>query len=141
MVFTNGCIIDKRSNSGAPTIERLQLLPLLNVDELDPNRRGLIRKDDLQPPEPLYLGTVDMGSGEWDAYVVLRDLYAVLVSMIGEREMVDHSVELGSDEGDPYRLHINGDEAERVYSMADETLEKLHQKIAMFWIGKQLIDG
>lgn len=132
LLLTADCQLDKRTRSGQTKIRTLQFAPLQNVEDLDQNRRALIRRDGLQPPNPFYLGEVDTGAGEWEAFVLLDEIYAVPIESVGAAEMVDHSEEM-EDEDDAWRLHLV--DVKRLYSLHDSRRDLLHDKITAFWTG------
>lgn len=133
LLVTHGCQLDKRSRSGTPQIKNLQFLPLLDVEEADTNRQAVLRRDDLQPPEVMYLGEMP---GGWEAYVGLSEMYTMPAAFFEPRLEV-FAGDPRADAEDPNHLVLDAHDR-RLGRLSGERLRCLYDKMALFWMRMEL---
>ena len=80
MLVSNDCALDKKTRSGQATIKKLSFLPLRSAAALPADRAALLRRDEIQPYEALYLGRVP-SAGE--AYVMVSEVYTLPAEYFG----------------------------------------------------------
>lgn len=129
LLMTHGCALDKQTNAGRPTIERLTFLRLRSVDALPDDRAKMLRSTatELMPYETLYLGMLPK-IGE--SYVLVSDPYFVPGDYFGpDIQNFDDSHDAGR------RLAITQNDS-RSHRLSDEAVELLHAKWIAFWTRK-----
>ena len=127
MLATHGCVLDKATGSGRSTIERLQFLPLLALGQQDRNRQALLRREQINPAEAMFVGTVP---GIGDAFFLLSEIYWLPATWF-DPELLLYEEHPDAEEGSRYlTARRNGD---RLGRLEDERIDLLHQKMRAFW--------
>lgn len=130
LLITHGCVLDKKTRSGALTIERLHFLQLQNVAAQDANKRALLRSKarTIEPSEVLYVGDVP-GLG-FEAFVVLSEPVTVPAQRFRPT-----LVDVPGDGGDVVDRRFAGDGGghDRVARLSDRHVELLKDKMNAFW--------
>jgi hypothetical protein len=124
LLVTHDCALDK-TRSGLPTINRLNFLPLLSFNLLDPNRKGLLKRRRIEPFEALYVGQIDEFG---EAYCVLSEMYPLPAEYFEPviRGFVDPS---GNDQ--QYLVATENDT--RVGRLESSDLALLRDKLNAYW--------
>ncbi len=136
MLVTHDCAMDKATNAGAMTVERLAFVRLRSVDALPKQRADLLRSraHERQPYEAQYLGHVPT-LGEM--YVLVSDPYFVPIHHFGGllREFD------GPDrDGDRVNFLVATTNDSRVASLADTHLELFRDKWNIQWTRRMPAD-
>lgn len=127
VLATHGCVLDKATRSGQSTIERLQFLPLLALATQDRNRQALLRREEVNPAEAIFVGDVP-GIGE--AYCLLSEIYWLPARWF-DPELVSFDGHPDAEEGTKYLTARSG--GTRLGRLEDERVSILHQKMRAFW--------
>jgi len=130
LLVTHGCDLDKpqgRADDAPPRVERLQFLPLRDLDRQDQNRQNLLRRHELSPAEAIHVGPV---SGVGDAFGVLSEMFYLPAGFFG-LSLIGFP---GHPEAEQGKRHLvasrHGNRAGRLGP--DEAL-LLRQKMAAYW--------
>jgi hypothetical protein len=127
LLATHGCALDKATRSGQSTIERLQFLPLLALAQQDRNRQTLLRREEINPPEAVFVGDVP---GIGNAFCLLSEMYWLPARWF-DPELVSYDDHPDAEEGTRYLTAHSG--GTRLGRLEDERLSLLHQKMRAFW--------
>jgi hypothetical protein len=120
-----------KATRGVPRIERLNFLPLLAVEAATPDRRGLLRRGQLQPFEAYYLGDVpELG----ESYTLLSEAYALPANFFGPtlKSFEGHP---SADDDTPHYLVASKNDS-RLVRLGEGQLELLWDKLNAFWTRK-----
>lgn len=130
--MTHGCALDKKTNSGKITIERLSFLRIRSVGALPRERANLLRgaKGQIQPYEALYLGTL---AGIGESYTLVSDPYFVPAEFFGP-ELSDYPTVDGS--ASERLLTITKNDS-RTLRLSEDSIDLLHAKWIAFWTRRQ----
>ena len=126
LLLTHDCNLDKARPGSQVRIERLQFLPLADMSVLDRSRQGLLRKEELNPPEAFFVGQV----GRIEAFVLLSEAFWLPASYFALRleAFADHP------EAEPEaRRLVAGRHGNRLGQIEAHRRALLHQKIVAFW--------
>lgn len=128
LLITHGCTIDKASNSGRSTNKHLHFLPLISVAQQDPGRQDVLRRNELQPYDVLYLG--DCGDPLEESFVSLGEVYYLPVAMF-DTDLATWPDHAEAEEGIRYCTPRRN--ADRVGRLDDDQLELFLKKMNIFW--------
>ena len=127
LLATHGCDLDKATGSGRSKIERLQFMPLLALSQQDRNRQALLRREQINPPEAMFVGSVPSIG---DAFCLLSEMYWLPARWF-DPELISYDDHPDAEEGSRYlTARHNGD---RLGRLEDERVHLLHQKMRAFW--------
>ena len=126
LLITHDCDLDKPKGS-VPRIERLQFLPLRDLQQQDADHQRLARLPQVSPPEPIYVGDV---AGIGEAFGLLGESYYVPAGFfaLALQEFPEHPE---AESGKPHlvaRRHGN-----RVGLLEADAVELMQRKIATFY--------
>ena len=127
LLVTHGCSLDKATRSGQSRVERLQFLPLLALAQQDRNRQELLRREQINPAEAMFVGDVP-GIGE--AFCLLSELYWLPASLF-DPTLVPYDDHPDAERGSKYLTAHGG--GTRLGRLEDERISLLHQKMRAFW--------
>jgi hypothetical protein len=127
LVFTHDCALDKRRGQGSPSIERVQLLPVRDVESQDANRQKLLRDNNVRPYEALYLGSL----GDWEGFVALGELYTVPAGYF-EPELRPFPGHPEDPDEEPHLVF--GRHGDRLGRIELDQLALLYEKVLAFWL-------
>lgn len=130
LLVTHDCDLDKpkgRAADAPPRIERLQLLPLRDLDAQPKDRRDLLRRHELSPPEAIHIGHV---AGVGDAFGLFSEMFYLpaaffVLSLI---EFPDHPAAESGKRHCVATRHGN-----RAGRLTSDHLELMRRKMAAFW--------
>jgi hypothetical protein len=126
LLVTHGCVLDKATGSGRSKIERLQFLPLLALSQQDGSRQALLRREQINPAEAMFVGPVPSIG---DAFCVLSEMYWLPATWF-DPELISYE-HPDAEEGSRYlTARRNGG---RLGRLEDERVHLLHQKMRAFW--------
>jgi hypothetical protein len=127
LLMTHGCDLDKPTSKGQPRIERLQFLPLRDLNRQTPDRQRLARARSVAPPEVVYVGQVD---GVGDAFGLLSEMYA-LPSVYFQLALIEFADDPRAEPGKGHL--VAGRHGTRMGRLPTEDIDLLHRKVAAFW--------
>jgi hypothetical protein len=137
LLITENCQLDKRTNSGKLRPgQKLQFVPLGNIDDLGPDRRTRLLDGDINPPEAVYAGEVE---GQHLAGL-LSALYPLPAADLGcePKDFAGHG-DLEEDDS-TWRLTVPDDRWVRLITMDPQHISVMYKKMALFWTGTELTE-
>jgi hypothetical protein len=126
LLITHDCDLDKPRGT-VPRIERLQFLPLRDLQQQDGNRQTLARSPNVQPPEPIYVGDV---TGVGEAFGLLSEAYNLPAAFftLSLEGFPNHPE---ADAGTRYL--VAGSHANRLGRLEGSAVELMQRKISVYY--------
>ena len=140
LLVTQDCQLDKRrrdpgSGKLIPAVERLQFVPLRDLQDLEADIQRRVRGLEINPPRAVYVGRPDPQSDEF--FGALDEVYDIPASYF-RPSIQDCSAQVGiaASDSDPYRLIIDANDT-RIGTLEQEAVDALHAKMVLYWTGRR----
>jgi hypothetical protein len=128
VLITDNCQLDKRTNSGRPRPTlRLQFVPLGPITDLGHDIATRLRNGDVNPPEAFYVGTfdnVELAGRLGEVFSVPAEHFTPAIEKFSDHPEADRA--------DPHHLVI-APTFGRLFTMDPEWIERLYEKMSLFW--------
>ncbi len=129
LLVTHGCVIDKKTNSGASTLEYLNFLPVHSMGALQPHQAEELRRKhtEVRPFAVMYVGDIpSLGEG----YVSLKRPYTLPASFL-DPQLVPFTHEDTGDGDDLRPVPTRADT--RIGMLDDEAVGRFQIKWMAHW--------
>lgn len=126
ILLTHDCTLDKANNRGVPRIERMTFARLRCLSVVDNNRKALLRKNEFEPTEALYVSSV---APYGEVFLVISESYFIPAAYFAPaRDIFQHPE---AEEQVPY-LHPTQMDT-RIGRLEEDELQLLRRKMNGFW--------